>query len=198
MVCRNIVGTLRFFSWRGVGDMTVKYATIEAVNLCPCNATGFCAPVTHDASEVVMTFWHLSGIDRSDYIAEWDSFKLGQMRQMLLRFLQIGTNAANVVEIPSNWDKCGKCCNDPSLCRQKRWQFSARCGPSILLLVVYVLVLSSYFLLLQRSKWLLLELFEWDLSHFVDVSRKRIIDLAAWKPYSSLSCCCVVSTANPA
>ena len=52
MVCRNIVGTLRFFSWRGVGDMIVKYATIEAVNLCTCNATGFCAPVTHDASEV--------------------------------------------------------------------------------------------------------------------------------------------------
>ena len=59
MVCRNIVGILRFFSWRGVGDMIVKYATIEAVNLCTCNASGFCAPVTHDASEVVMTFWHL-------------------------------------------------------------------------------------------------------------------------------------------
>ena len=80
MVCRNIVGTLRFFSWRGVGDMIVKYATIEAVNLCTCNATGFCAPVTHDASEVVMTFWHLSGIDRSDYIAE-HSIDLPLIRQ---------------------------------------------------------------------------------------------------------------------
>ena len=48
-----------------------------------------------------------------------------------------------------------------------------------LTLYIILLVLSSYFLLLQRSKWLLLELFEWDLSHFVDVSRKRIIDLAA-------------------
>ena len=33
---------------------------------CICNASGFCGPVTHDAPEVVMSFWHLSGIDRSD------------------------------------------------------------------------------------------------------------------------------------
>ena len=67
--CITLTNHLTRFKTNFVGDMTVKYATIEAVNLCTCNASGFCAPVTHDASEVVMTFWHLSGIDRSDKLS---------------------------------------------------------------------------------------------------------------------------------